>query len=357
MKKIIIMRRGLIGDTIVAIPAMKYLRRAYPEAHIALISEIHKKNGVFWAKEILADTGLVDEFIAFDGYNLPFGLRKLYVLLSLLLKAYSKGPWDLGIALDAPDEVTHELHLFLLLGVKRKLGPNPAPVLPPDLNGSLLEIEHRANVLINILSPLNISLDVPLNENMRIPIGEQDRKSVDEWIYRHNIKRHAPWIAFGPWSNMPSKEYPMIRFINIVKRLREFTGATMFFFGGSENMADSEMLTRECEGTYSTTGQFNVRQSIYFLSLCNLFIGVDTGTMHMAVSAGVPCVAIFSARDSRGLWNPYGEGHIVLRERVPCEGCMRTECSIEGHPCIQNISQENILAAAVSILGRANTRG
>ena len=62
------------------------------------------------------------------------------------------------------------------------------------------------------------------------------------------------------------------------------------------------------------------------LERCAFYLGNDTGTMHMAVAAGIPCVAVFSSRDFPGNWYPYGNGHVVFRTPIKCEGCFLEKC-------------------------------
>ena len=59
--------------------------------------------------------------------------------------------------------------------------------------------------------------------------------------------------------------------------------------------------------------------------------------MHLAAAVGTPCVAIMSALDWPGRWVPYGQGHIVLRRSVPCEGCLLKVCDKEGMRCLKEI--------------------
>jgi len=97
-------------------------------------------------------------------------------------------------------------------------------------------------------------------------------------------------------------------------------------------------------------GALRVRDSAALLERCRLFIGNDTGTMHLAASSGVPCVALFSARDEPGKWEPMGERNVVLRKSVPCAGCMLTSCDERDRLCLRLIEVEEVIDAASSLL-------
>jgi len=102
-------------------------------------------------------------------------------------------------------------------------------------------------------------------------------------------------------------------------------------FGGAEDAAAAEQLIAVCGRGASACGKLGMRGAIRALRDCRLYVGNDTGTMHMAAAAGVQCVAIFSARNPPGKWFPYGSGHRVHRVAVSCEGCYLDVCAIGTH--------------------------
>jgi ADP-heptose:LPS heptosyltransferase len=72
---------------------------------------------------------------------------------------------------------------------------------------------------------------------------------------------------------------------------------------------------------------------------------------------GIPCVALFSARDHPGQWEPYGQGHTVLRHETDCAGCRLEVCSERGNECLRLISVEEACQAARRLLQPPLTAG
>jgi len=72
--------------------------------------------------------------------------------------------------------------------------------------------------------------------------------------------------------------------------------------------------------------------------------------MHLAAVGGTKCVVLMSALDWPGHWNPYGDGHLVLRRSVPCEGCLLQVCDQEGLRCLKEISVEDVIDACSELL-------
>ena len=82
--------------------------------------------------------------------------------------------------------------------------------------------------------------------------------------------------------------------------------------------------------SHNLAGRLSVFGSASVLSQCATFIGNDSGPTHLAAMVGIPCVAIFSARNAPGQWEPLGEHHVVLEDRPECAGCMLDECVHEA---------------------------
>jgi heptosyltransferase-2 len=87
------------------------------------------------------------------------------------------------------------------------------------------------------------------------------------------------------------------------------------------------------------------------LSRCQVFVGNDSGAMHVAAAVGLPVVAIFGSTD------PYGTAPItsrctVVQEKPYCSPCFLRRCPID-HRCMTNVQPEAVEAAARSWLRAA----
>jgi ADP-heptose:LPS heptosyltransferase len=92
-------------------------------------------------------------------------------------------------------------------------------------------------------------------------------------------------------------------------------------------------------------GVLSIRQSAAVYAHSSVFIGHDSGPMHLASAAGTPCVAIFGARNPPGIWFPQGAQHRILYHRVNCMGCGLEVCTVEQKKCILSISVGEVLSA------------
>ena len=346
VKTIAIFRSGLLGDTLVALPALWKLRNRYPTAKIIYIWQ---KTGVshhVTPPSILGGIGLIDEFLC-DELHENSALRLGFILRLYLQLLFRK--IDLGIILEASFWSTRRRQFFKLCGIKKVIGNllPPQPKVFKDANGRLPRVPHIADELLTIVSQL---FPVPGagNGTMTLPILAEETEKVDAWLHNNGLT-NMRLVGIGPWSNMASKRWPIEQF-KILGNQLVTTGFIPIILGGPDEQAIAAELITAWGGGVSAAGQFSIREGIALLRHCRLFIGNDTGTMHMAVTAGTPCVAIFSAIDMPGRWEPYGPGHTVLRQQVACEGCLLRDCIHHDLRCLRTISAEAVLNACVPYL-------
>jgi ADP-heptose:LPS heptosyltransferase len=157
-------------------------------------------------------------------------------------------------------------------------------------------------------------------------------------------------IAVGPGSNWPAKVWPEDRYVELVRVLINELEIYPVVFGGPELGTLGERLISAWGYGVNGAGQLSVRQAAGALSHCQLFVGNDTGTMHLAAAVGTPCIGIFAAGDFPGKSYPYGRAHRVLRRAVPCEGCHLHECIAQDMKCLKLISVNEAVAACRAAL-------
>jgi ADP-heptose:LPS heptosyltransferase len=100
-------------------------------------------------------------------------------------------------------------------------------------------------------------------------------------------------------------------------------------------------------------GALSLAAAIRAMGACAFHLGNDTGTMHMAASAGIRCVGVYASRNLPGLWFPYGSGHRVLRTPIDCENCQLFECIDRKMACILAITPSRVIEACEEILETA----
>ena len=332
-----------LGDSLVMIPALRLLRQSYPDATITLASETPGA-GFVGAADILGDRGLVDAFVAMP--NPPGRLARLRARLEFF-RTQRRLRHDLGIVLFPPVPpltmaLVRRLTLYLqLCGIPRRSIVAPTHILPmtrePD--GSLTRLPSVVDTTLRVLEPLGLPLPSYGEANALLPPLLTPRPEPA-------LPTARPLLAVAPNANMPCNVWPVERFAAVLDGLPELTPV---YFGGEACRPLCEQLHRRRPGRL-VIGQ-PLSDVAAIMRHCCGYLGNDTGLMHLAAALNLPCVAIFSGRQSPGLWEPYVARRAVLRTpHLDCEGCQSFACPCPGHPCLDAISVAQVLRASRALL-------
>ncbi|MHB1873204.1 MAG: glycosyltransferase family 9 protein, partial [Steroidobacteraceae bacterium] len=145
------------------------------------------------------------------------------------------------------------------------------------------------------------------------------------------------------------------RWLPLLARLAaRYPGYGLVLDGAPNERARCERLAASWAGRYvNLCGELRLRASAAVLTRCMVFIGHNSGPMHLAAAVGTPCVAIFSANYLPGEWFPQGAKHHVLYRRMACEGCRLDVCIEKQKACIRSITVDDVEQAVVDVIEAA----
>jgi heptosyltransferase-2 len=160
----------------------------------------------------------------------------------------------------------------------------------------------------------------------------------------------VPRIAVGAGASYGSaKCWPPERFAEFVNRFRRHTDADVLLFGTEGERMVTEVIAAGITGpAISLVGQTKIADLPALLSRCQLFVGNDSGAMHVAAAVGLPVVAIFGPTDPNGT-APITPRCAIVQEKPYCSPCFLRRCPID-HRCMRRVSAEAVEAAAHSWL-------
>lgn len=353
VRRVLVFHIGSLGDTLVSLPALWAIRDNFPNARRTLLTKTSARPGIPVGRDILDGTGLFHEFHLFDGDYHAYGrnlsrLEKLWGALKLLW-TLRWGRYDVVVYL-APSvreqaQIDRDRLFFRWAGVRWVIGARQMrAIMQPG--HPLARVESEASLLLRRLDRAGLSLPPLRKARIDLALQPDELAWADAWRRSQPGSDRLHWIAVAPGSNLSSKLWPRERYQAVIQRLIDEYDVWPVIFGGPQDIEAGERLVQAWGRGVNTAGRFTIRQSAAALHRCAVYVGNDTGTMHLAASSGVPCVAVFSARDLPGKWEPLGPDHTVLRRNVGCAGCMLVACEELDRLCLRQISVEEVFDAA-----------
>jgi heptosyltransferase-3 len=306
--RLLIYRLGSIGDTVVALPAFRLIRHVWPEARITVLTNAPVSDKAAPLEAVLENTGLIDAAIHY-----PVGLRDP-ARLAALRAALRSERFDLAISLTAARGLAASVRDYFFLkacGIPKVIG---IPLARRDLVcrplvGGLYESEAE-RLLRRIAKIGDADLRDPKWRNLALTpdeIATADRLLADARIPRD-------FIAVSLGAKSPLKDWGTDNWRDLLARLgKDFPSLGLALLGSADEFARNETLLPSWPGPRANfCGKASPRVSAALLSRARLYLGHDSGPMHLAAAVGTRCVSIFSAQSPPGKWFPFGEGHCNL---------------------------------------------
>lgn len=350
-KRVLIYRLGSLGDTLVALPALNLVARAFPQAERRMLTNMPVNVKAPPAAAILEHTGLVQGYIRY-----AVGTRSPDELLRLWWTVWRWRP-DVLVYLGpvrGVEAAKRDQRFFKLCGIRRMIG---VPVTD-DMQRNLWQeaekaLEPEAARLSRNISELgDARLDDPASWDLRLTNDEKARADA-----ALGPVAGMAMIAVSVGTKVQSKDWGRENWRALLGSVAaRYPGFGLALSGAPEESEASEFAAqqwREAGGgpVVNLCGKLTPRESAAAFCRARLFVGHDSGPMHLAVAVQTPCVAIFAARNKPRVWFPYGNQHRVVYHQTECWGCGLETCIIERKRCLTSISVDEVVAEIAAVLG------
>ncbi|MCI0524249.1 MAG: glycosyltransferase family 9 protein [Acidobacteria bacterium] len=331
--RILIVKLGAIGDVVHALPALAALRRAMPEAHIAWAVE---QGG---AAKLLRGCERLNELIELDlrGWRKSLMNVETQTAIRKAMAGLRNARFDLSLdfqGLMKSAMVARLARVPRRIGFAREALREPASAFMLTERVAVDDSDHIIRKNLKLVEYLGC--DVSGGYEFPIAIEEEDERFA-ELQFELFEGRFAILNPGGGW---PTKLWGAQGFGAIADRLWEaFAIRTVVTYGpGEEELARS--VVEHSRSGMAATLDTTLKQFFSLARRAKLFIGGDTGPMHIAAAAGAPIVAIFGPTESRRNGPFAAEDIVVERFDLDCRvDCYRRSCS---HTSCMNIPVESV---------------
>lgn len=338
-RRILLIRTDRIGDVLLSTPAIKAVRQAYPNAHIAMMVRPY-------AADIVDGNPYLDEVVLYDKdgehkgifstLRFAAGLRKKRFDLAIIFHPTNRSniiPFLAGI----PERVGYDRKGGIFLTKRLK-------------DTKHLGRKHEIDYNLDVLLAAGIEAK---DRALYMPVKDEDERIIERFFVLNGLGTKDTIIAIHPGASCPSKRWPAYRFGRVADELINRHKVKVVIIGGPADIktvgeAETGMLNKPIvlsEG-------HSLGEVAALLRRCRIFISNDSGPVHIAVAVGTPVISIFGRLDpglSPARWGPVGLKDIVIHKDVGCKECLAHNCKI-NFKCLDAITVEDVLGAAEGLL-------
>lgn len=333
MGNAIVFKSGLLGDTITTIPTVLELKKKHNK--IIYVSIKYNKNNIT-ASDVLGKTGLINYFIILRFYNKLYFIFDIFLLIKCCLLNKIECVYHLE---SSQFNHTYKKIFFRIFGIKRFYYSQNSPQ-----TNIYEDISKTAKVSISSYSGFNLPNEYSFGKLINeLPVLEK----------LNNYKLSTEIILVGIGSNFQSKKWPIKNYKLLIKKIVDSGNYFPLILGTKSESIEAEELINYVGKGINLCGKTSIDESLYIVSeFVDYYIGNDSGLMHVAAIFKKKVLAIFSAIDYLGKWDPKITEHIVIREIIECSGCLKKNCEEPNlmNKCLTNISVERTLLQWQKIL-------
>lgn len=335
-----------VGDAVMALPALKELRRIFPNAHITLASRA-------WVAGLFEGEGIADELIPLREGRGPIKSASNFVSDVLRLR---QERFDLAVLLQ---NAFAAAMLARLSGIKMIAG------YPTDRRGALLDLrvpfepdyktKHQVRYYLKIASELErvltgssqVEIDSAQPE---LHVSDSGREQAWSVLSQAGVSRAAPILALSPGAtNSRAKRWLPERFAAVADRLAAQNGFQTIIVGATGDLEVADEVARLMRSqAIVLAGRTSIADLKALLACCSLVVSNDTGTAHVAGALRIPTVVLFGPTEHFAT-RPLTDLATVVRHDVECSPCMLRECPID-HRCMTRIEVDDVYRASRDLL-------
>lgn len=331
-----------LGDVVLCTPALKALREARPDLRVTALVKPQAR---------VAVEGLpgIAEVLELPGTTAGATWRMARRLRALGFDAALVFPKGFREAL-----LVRLAHIPLRAGLdtdhRSILLTHPVPFTGEDWH------LHHARQFAKVLSPFGVQL---ADEGPEFPVSGDDRAEASRVLKEAGVGG-GRFAAFHISASKPPRAWHAERFGQVGRALQREAGLVPVLLGAPADALVHVAFREACRGAVDLAGKTTLRGMAAVLERASLFVGNDSGPMHVAAAVGVPVVAVFGpgAPHKTAPYTPGGRCRVVYAA-LPCSPCRQAfwqECrpSAAGKPpCLEAVHPDAVLAACLDLVGQA----
>jgi len=323
-----------IGDVLFTTPALRSLRKAYPNADITMLV-----NQRFI--DVVKHNPNLDCVIGIDKNGYHRSPRHFLELVSEIRQLHC----DMAINLhgDARSSL-----ITLLSGAEQKCGLVSRGFEKLYHRPVMQRVDiHRVDSYLEILSALGI--EPHEDRRMEMHTDEASGYGAARMWTDAGLDGCGQVIGLNPGASVLIKQWPGVRWTELIQQLHDVGYRTAMFGGPRDVDTVRQIISSVGNPPVVFTGRLDLLELAALTGKCAVFVSTDTGPMHIAVTQQTPVVALFGPTNPLE-FGPYMTSNIVCRASGHCTGCRRGARDAHLHSCLSSISAADVVSAVTRLL-------
>jgi len=328
--KILLIRLRRIGDIIMTTPAVTALKMAVPESQVPYVVEEPYRC-------LVEGHPSVDRVIALGKKSkLPEFLR--------LLRTLRKEPYDVVLDFHGGPRawwIALAAKSGLKVGYKIKYRGFIYDITVPRgiENGFIHSVENH----LNLVRALGVSVDPPPGLSLP-PARDEEVRKIDRLFGENGLEGNKVVVLHISAGNQ-FRDWGVDNWAGLVDRLAQEPNVKIVLVGGvQDRAAEQGVKSLSSSLPISFVGSLNLLELKEMIERSSLFVGPDSGPMHIAAATGTPIVALFGPTLPVH-FSPWQARAYIVAKDLSCRPCRQKKCQAGDFPCLRSITPEEVLNA------------
>jgi len=338
-----ILARGTnwIGDAVMQIPALRRLRRVFPDAHLTLHTRA-------WAQGIFEDANFIDEILTFETSKSKF--KDVFTQAKILR------PRNFDLVVLFPNSFESAL-TAKLANIKTRVGYEKeargfllTDALPiPEWKNQTHEVFYYLNLIAEVekkfVGAQTLSLDEP---QFDLTIRDERKTRAQKFLMENAVDLSKKIIALGVGStNSRAKRWQAKSYAKLNDKIQFELKANVILVGASDELeVSNEVYEMSEKKPIILTGKTSLAEAAAILGEVDLLVSNDMGLAHIASAVGTKTLVIFGPTNPNTTRPWTAE---IIYKNVECAPCMLRDCPID-HRCMTGISADEVFEKAINLL-------
>ena len=344
-ESILIVKLGAVGDVVHTLYAARALRESFPDARIGWV--IEEKSF-----DIVDGNADVDELILFPRRKIapllksprtfPQGLKQL----SGFARELRARNYEVAIdfqTLFKSGWITEKS------GAKKRIGFDKWRELNKLFTNVHVDASDRKHAVEKYLKLVEAIGARPPKSRPTIEVPHEKVWKLERWLADYGFSDDNLGIL-NPSATWPNKVPDLTVLADAALRISLKAGIRwLIIWAGDAELARANILEEKMRmKSVKIAPETDLKELYYLLSRARIYLGTDSGPMHMAALAETPVVAIFGPSDPERV-APYDVPHRIVRaEHLDCLGCWKRSC--RNPRCMDELEAEPMVEAALELL-------